>query len=82
MSSIEQERQAWLKSPQVQKLLYPEVTLARVDSTTEAIVEEGVRLLDTKGLQEASRFAYEHKVPLHVARRVLLRPLERRRVKA
>lgn len=81
MTSTDEERKTWLASPQVQKMLFPEVNLARLDRKTEEIVEEGIRILESKGLQEASRFAYEHKVPLHVAKRVLLRPRERRKIK-
>jgi hypothetical protein len=76
------ERKSLLSTPQVQKMLFPEVVIIRTDALTEAIVDEGVRLLDSKGIQEASRFAHAHQVPLHVAKRVLLRPLERRGAKA
>ncbi|WP_151638657.1 hypothetical protein [Noviherbaspirillum aerium] len=78
MNSTDDERKTWLASPQVQKMLFPELNLARLDSETEEIVEEGIRILESEGLKEASRFAYEHGVPLHVAKRVLLRPWERR----
>lgn len=79
---VDNQTTSLLATPQIKKLLFPEVTLARVDSLTEAVVEEGIRVLESKGIREAALFASKHNVPLIVAKRVLLRPWERRGAKA
>lgn len=50
----------------------------RTDQATAAIVDEGLALLKTHGLEQASEFLSSKLVPLHVSRRVLLQPSQRR----
>lgn len=53
--------------------------VTRIDLDTAAIVEEGLALLATQGLEYASAYLSSHMVPLAVAHRALLKPPERRR---
>lgn len=50
----------------------------RTDEATAAIVEDGLTLLRTHGLEHASAHLSAHMVPLAVARRVLMKPPARR----
>ena len=82
MSSIQDNGESWTTSNQIRKMLFPDLIIERVDKETEAIVEEAISLLGTRGLRVASEFIYARNVPLHVAKRVLLHPAERRRAKS
>jgi hypothetical protein len=79
LSSIQDNGDSWTTSNQIRKMLFPDVIIERVDKETATIVEEAIALLGTRGLREASEFIYARKVPLHVAKRVLLHPAERRK---
>lgn len=56
----------------------PKAIVQRTDQATAAIVDEGLALLKTHGLEHASEFLSSKMVPLHVLRRVLLQPSQRR----
>jgi hypothetical protein len=58
-----------------------ETLLGRTDTVTEAIVEQGLEILQKDGLKKAAEFLVGKMVPLNVATRVLLRPTERRKPK-
>jgi hypothetical protein len=64
------------------KSALPEAVPSRPDTVTAAVVENGIALQRTRGLKYAADFLREQMVPVDVATRVLLRPLERRKLKA
>ena len=82
MSSTQDNGESWTTSNQIRKMLFPDVIIERADKQTVVIVDDAIALLGTRGLREASEFIYARNVPLHVARRVLLHPAERRRTKS
>jgi len=52
--------------------------VTRTDLSTAALVDEGLALLRTHGLEYASTYLSAQMVPLAVARRALMTPPERR----
>jgi hypothetical protein len=68
--------------PQAERLLdksLNQCTDQRTDLITAAIVEAGLRLLDSHGFEHASEYLSAKMVPLRVTRRVLLNSSERRK---
>lgn len=78
MHFTDRHGQAWLTVPHDTAVRVTEAAYARADASTAAMVEQGLRILDSHGLQPAAHFACDNRVPLHVALRVLLRPWARR----
>ena len=67
-----------LHEPLRPKWQFPTPFPLRPDTITAAIVEEGIAMLDTHGLKEASDFLLENRLPLDMIERVLTNPAQRR----
>lgn len=61
--------------------VFPTQVSSRPDNITAAIVEKGIAMIGAHGMEAAAAFLLDNKIPVDVAKRVLMRPSERRQPK-